>query len=1262
MSKLPLFLVAIFLVCSLSLFGNLNAIQGETMSNPAMLMNVKSTSHTLGYGVVHSGSIVVGQTWDYGYESDGLFASNYQSRGWLNWACSSYNFTDKYCASWGGYGDCSPYAVYNPRRYTCTAWTYGECVGWSGDLCDMGMAVSSEWTCTAWTGKVCSQWTGTSSGGMGAPSEVYCNAWNGDYCSHFVVVNSAGTGGVGIYYCSSGGTGMCQQACDGVSCSDYCNSSTRYYGGSCEAGSCSYANSQVCDYGCSGGSCLSPVHTVTLTSPAPDAQRLTMDTDFNFTLDTLGYTVKNCSLYTNVTGSLVATQSNQSNINPNGANTINYTPASGTLLWNVGCYFNTTVYFATSNRILNVLPNNIRLISPPDHSIVSSFNDHINFVYDLNTSADNCSIWSNFSGFWEENQTNQTSLTIGLNIINITTPPNGTYVWTVGCNQSGVLLDTNFSNVNFTFDVADCGDIYTDITMTRNVSSNGTCFNFKDDDLTLDCDGYSIQGNGSDVGVDNSGVRNEYYTGDSVQNCVVVNYSRGIVYGNYVGTTKVNGSILNNILFSCGYGVEILGANGGSGTKIYNNTIYSPLISSSFVVGVGVGVGPSDPKTNINVSYNTVRDFSGSPYVYGIYFFAGINSSIHNNIISNISGSSFARGLFIQNTNYSAVYDNNLSLILHEGIYVYGSSNSDIVRNNTVSASTFSGVGGMYFVNNLGAGLNNITIDCGNNHLVGNDSQKGIRILSSTNVTVQNCFIENTTVGVEFYQSHAGVVNNNTLYDNSIDGLYSYGSDSLSITNNNVSENGFPGGMCGMWLSGGSAGYVRYNSVLHNYPCGLALDGGTSQNQVWDNVFYNNTLIDLSIFSQTSFDSRRNVFNTCADNCLVVDTTNSSRFTDDVFNGLPDKTAISLRLTKDTTFTNISVSNARKDISFNRGYNDYVINSNLGQTSYESVEVYNNGNAYVLNSTINKTNCSVTSGNLSIGWYTRTLVIDNFSAPIEQATVQYSDVNGVTVLSANTGGDGYVTGYIPVYELFQNVSGIYNKTPHIFNATKSGYNYSFDLHSVSQPVNDITLMLRWVGTPNGGNCTNNTQCGSGYCNNGYCCDSGTCCNDPTHQDSCPVGNICTLEYNCTPTLANCQASAFSWLCTSGYASHGFCAPSGWGCGVPGAQSSCDSNFICYSTCYCIARSPACGNTTSSCMAPQPLYCDTYGQIGNNCATCGCPLAGQTCSSDGTCITHSYWYEFWKGVDWNLWKWLFILGALVAFFLGVFAFVKKKVDG
>lgn len=107
----------------------------------------------------------------------------------------------------------------------------------------------------------------------------------------------------------------------------------------------------------------------------------------------------------------------------------------------------------------------------------------------------------------------------------------------------------------------------------------------------------------------------------------------------------------------------------------------------------------------------------------------------------------------------------------------------------------------------------------------------------------------------------------------------------------------------------------------------------------------------------------------------------------------------------------------------------------------------------------NLTNCSFNkagalfgygaSGVVNVFWYLDVHVVDSNGRNDASATVNVSDVNGTSLYKGLTNS----TGWIPtqtIMEYWQNPSGIFNKTPHWVNASKTGYNADNSQSVISQ--------------------------------------------------------------------------------------------------------------------------------------------------------------------------------------------------------------------
>ncbi len=124
-----------------------------------------------------------------------------------------------------------------------------------------------------------------------------------------------------------------------------------------------------------------------------------------------------------------------------------------------GGNYNITLVYENSNYtnstdslfvyVQDFAPPIINLNYPENNSYLSVYNITFNFTLSDNVGLKNATLWANFSGTWQENETNQTGLINGAsNFINVSWLAEGQYIWNVlAYDTSG---NSNFSVSNFT--------------------------------------------------------------------------------------------------------------------------------------------------------------------------------------------------------------------------------------------------------------------------------------------------------------------------------------------------------------------------------------------------------------------------------------------------------------------------------------------------------------------------------------------------------------------------------------------------------------------------------------------------------------------------------------------------------------------------------------------------------------------------------------------------------------------------------------------
>jgi hypothetical protein len=167
-------------------------------------------------------------------------------------------------------------------------------------------------------------------------------------------------------------------------------------------------------------------------------------------------------------------------------------------------------------------------------------------------------------------------------------------------------------------------------------------------------------------------------------------------------------------------------------------------------------------------------------------------------------------------------------------------------------------------------------------------------------------------------------------------------------------------------------------------------------------------------------------------------------------------------------------------------------------------------------------------------------------------------------------------------------------------------------HSATTPC-DGTMEYCSAGTcqtnkkPNGIACTTGTECGTGFCIDGYCCNSscvGTCmaCNVAGSEGSCVNAAAGAQDPNSTPTCTGAQYCDGKGTCQSGLKANGNICAAGTECG----SGNCVDGYCCDS---------ACNGTCSSCNQPGKLGTCSGVMVGG---TDPSAATGMTCVSPNYC--------------------------------------------
>jgi|GEM_PF-6180876 len=377
-----------------------------------------------------------------------------------------------------------------------------------------------------------------------------------------------------------------------------------------------------------------------------------------------------------------------------------------------------------------------------------------------------------------------------------------------------------------TQDISGCATISSSGThlLTANISdavgiSDGACVNITANDVVFDCQGFYVDGD--DSGANEHGINATGRTNITIKNCIVTDWTRGILYEDTNSSVIQNVSAISNpesairIIdsFNVTLASSTASANIGFGLNIAgggNNNISYNSISGNTGVGVRVNTNNSLFAHN-NVSSNT----GGSGKGFNIEF-----GAVNNSIINNTASSNTQYGFFLDGSDNNTFTNNTANLNGDYGFYISAAAENNTFVGNNASYNSGSGNFGFFLDSSHG---NNLT---GNTAV---NNSEGIRLISSNGNTLGFNSIINNTNGIRLASSSANnLVRGNTITNSTFDGVF------VSSSNNNVVDlNSVTANSIGVDVSGNSNN-ITSNNLSSNSFAGIEID--TSDNFVFNNT------------------------------------------------------------------------------------------------------------------------------------------------------------------------------------------------------------------------------------------------------------------------------------------------------------------------------------------------------------------------------------------------------------------------------------------
>ncbi|MCK5177883.1 MAG: right-handed parallel beta-helix repeat-containing protein, partial [Candidatus Aenigmarchaeota archaeon] len=330
--------------------------------------------------------------------------------------------------------------------------------------------------------------------------------------------------------------------------------------------------------------------------------------------------------------------------------------------------------------------------------------------------------------------------------------------------------------------------------LTSDVSDYGTCFTVDAKNITLNCEGYTINGLPNHIiyGVSNYGI----YMSENkaiIKNCVIKNWN----YGIYMYDTEQNNILNNNIESNLYSGINSYHSNNNTieGNNIYNNKYY--------------GIN-SYHSNNNTIEGNNIFD----NMYYGTYFYeCKDNEFIENNIFNNKN-----TGIYFQHSTYSKLRGNNMSGNRYNlGIFGFIDLHfiHDIDTSNTVDEKPI-----YYWVNQKDkvippdagfVGLinsDNITVK----DLTFSENGQGLLLSGTNNSIIKNVILRNNMWGMTFFYSNNNAIENTSIFYNRYDGMIFFYSNNNAIENTSILSNYNNG----MYFYSSNSNIIENVDILHN--------------------------------------------------------------------------------------------------------------------------------------------------------------------------------------------------------------------------------------------------------------------------------------------------------------------------------------------------------------------------------------------------------------------------------------------------------------
>jgi len=245
---------------------------------------------------------------------------------------------------------------------------------------------------------------------------------------------------------------------------------------------------------------------------------------------------------------------------------------------------------------------------------------------------------------------------------------------------------------------------------------------------------------------------------------------------------------------------------------------------------------PDNHVFKVTADYVNISGFTVKNTVYpscGIYLNKANSCNIIGNSVSTINGRD---GVSLEFSDSNVIANNRISenwcgVYLHEsksnilrnnsmannyfvGIYLWYSSNNNLVTNNTFENCGLYVIGAYQNIvrDNIVNGSPLIYLEDLSNLKITNAGQ--VILLNCNNIVLENLNISNTSVGIELWKTSGCIISSNVLFNNA-NGVSFYHSDNNTITYNSILNNGH-GGLQYLGWGIGLLAFSKNNKIYLN--------------------------------------------------------------------------------------------------------------------------------------------------------------------------------------------------------------------------------------------------------------------------------------------------------------------------------------------------------------------------------------------------------------------------------------------------------------